>query len=593
MLNLIEVNEKVLDFLETERKLDSSLTYTFRKSNYNDRLSEGYWFYGTEEYLSVSFWSGMDWKNRTPNISFIILKNGDTFLEINVSDSDYKRDFVEQYLKSPLQLIQEGRRYLKRYSFDEFAVIDSLHLFINGFNNDKSDKQFIDEIIEEHSIKYFNSFKSEDKIYFIDKNEFRTRLNKVQKYREIKKEYIADNEPHQSFIKDKPWKLSSFRIENYGIIDLVKISNISASSGWIFITGENGSGKTNFLRAMATALGGRLLRKSEIEADNSFKVNFDFHYKETPYYNYERVNNDGVNSIRRPIVSGLAMYGPYRLDIVTERITDTKFKKELGKNESFRSLFEMGVPLLNIDKQFEIWLSDKKEREKFEKRRYYITSIFTDIVPSLYNIFYEERKGNKRITKYLIKNNQNEEGKKLSWHELSSGTKSVLAMVGDIMIRLFDQQRNIIDPSDLTGIVIIDEIDLHLHPKAQKDLVINLTKAFPHVQFIASTHSPIPLLGAPRGSVFIAVKRDSVKGVILERLKHLERDISKLTPNLLLSSAIFGNAQVFSTLFRPNDELLTEESMEEVEQNISIKRRLAEGLTQTQIKELKSLINSK
>ena len=87
MLDLIDINEKVFDYLEEERKSNPKLTYTLRKSNYSDRLAEGYWFYGTENYLSVSFWSGMDWKNRTPNISFIILQNGETFLEINVSDS--------------------------------------------------------------------------------------------------------------------------------------------------------------------------------------------------------------------------------------------------------------------------------------------------------------------------------------------------------------------------------------------------------------------------------------------------------------------------------------------------------------------------
>ena len=544
MLDLIDINEKVFDYLEEERKSNPKLTYTLRKSNYSDRLAEGYWFYGTENYLSVSFWSGMDWKNRTPNISFIILQNGETFLEINVSDSDFKRIFVEEYLIKEIGLNKEGRRYIKRYSFEEIATIDSLHVFLNGFNGQKSDKEVIDEIIEENAIKHFNAYKTEDKIYFIDKNEFRARLNKIQKYREIRKEYIDDNEPNFSLLKDKPWKLANIKINNYGVIESLTVNDISSNNKWIFITGENGSGKTNFLRALATVLGGRLLKKTEINLDTIFDADFDFHFKEG-IFNYQRENNDRASSIRRPIVSGLAMYGPYRLDIVTERITKTKFKKELGKNESFRSLFDMGIPLLNIDKQFEIWYSDKKEKDKFEKRRYFITSIFTDIVPSLYNILYEENYGRKKVTKYLIKNNQNDvEGKKLRWDELSSGTKSVLAMVGDIMIRLFDQQRNTIDPSDLTGIVIIDEIDLHLHPKAQKDLVINLTKAFPNVQFITSTHSPIPLLGAPDNSIILNVKRGPQEEMSIERIDQ-KFDFKKFNPNLILTSPIFGLRSLF------------------------------------------------
>ena len=54
---------------------------------------------------------------------------------------------------------------------------------------------------------------------------------------------------------------------------------------------------------------------------------------------------------------------------------------------------------------------------------------------------------------------------------LASGIRSIIAMIGDLMLRLFDQQKSVISPSELSGIVIIDEIDVHLHPIYQKKIV--------------------------------------------------------------------------------------------------------------------------
>ena len=109
-------------------------------------------------------------------------------------------------------------------------------------------------------------------------------------------------------------------------------------------------------------------------------------------------------------------------------------------------------------------------------------------------------------------------------------------MVGDMIIRLRRYQ-NVENFKDLFGIVLIDEIDLHLHPKYQKLFIQKLTELFPRIQFIASTHSPIPLLGAPKNSVIINVSRTREEGIKAELLNI---DFSVLTPNAILSSPIFG-----------------------------------------------------
>jgi predicted ATP-binding protein involved in virulence len=82
------------------------------------------------------------------------------------------------------------------------------------------------------------------------------------------------------------------------------------------------------------------------------------------------------------------------------------------------------------------------------------------------------------------------EGKELEIGQLSDGEKCTLALVGDLARRLSISNPSSKNPLEGEGIVLIDEIELHLHPKWQRDLVGNLRSAFPNVQFILTTHSP-------------------------------------------------------------------------------------------------------
>ena len=78
------------------------------------------------------------------------------------------------------------------------------------------------------------------------------------------------------------------------------------------------------------------------------------------------------------------------------------------------------------------------------------------------------------------------QGQEIRLDSLSDGEKNVMIMVCDIARRL------LVANSDLNGkgIVLIDEIELHLHPSWQRKLVPALTKVFPNIQFILTTNSP-------------------------------------------------------------------------------------------------------
>ncbi|MBS1819903.1 MAG: AAA family ATPase [Acidobacteria bacterium] len=82
-------------------------------------------------------------------------------------------------------------------------------------------------------------------------------------------------------------------------------------------------------------------------------------------------------------------------------------------------------------------------------------------------------------------------GVELPVRQLSDGERGSLALVLDLTRRLAQANPGLEDPAaNGPGVVLIDEIDLHLHPKWQREIVRNLPEAFPGLQFIATTHSP-------------------------------------------------------------------------------------------------------
>lgn len=81
---------------------------------------------------------------------------------------------------------------------------------------------------------------------------------------------------------------------------------------------------------------------------------------------------------------------------------------------------------------------------------------------------------------------------KLPFGALSDGQRNMIAMVGDLAFKAAQLNPHLGDEvlRRTPGIVLIDELDLHLHPKWQRHVVEDLRRLFPEVQFIASTHSP-------------------------------------------------------------------------------------------------------
>ncbi len=366
--------------------------------------------------------------------------------------------------------------------------------------------------------------------------------------------------------------LKSIYINNFKKIKRVELNDLPESK-WIFITGENGFGKTVFLQAIATSLnpidniindtiansGPQMTSKIILNTDDTFGVQL----KDSGEVNFERNSN----------FLFLTCYGSSRLETLAEIS-----QQELSAgNTGVDRLFKERTILRNIEFEMIKWklkselrnISDE-DREKFLTRFTWTKELLIDLL-GLHDIAINETE---ETVLYFEKDQNGNPQSGVKKELLGSGYKALIGVIGDLVIQLFITQPEIKNPNELVGIVLIDEIELHLHPRWQKQIPSVLSKYFPNVQFIASTHSPIPLLGAPEQSIFLKVEQTNDDGIMIKRLKKLERDMKYLLPNAVFTSDIFDLSEIESSNNPDIDAIRTEDDYNEIEELEKAKERL-------------------
>jgi hypothetical protein len=565
------IHNQVYDLLVAHWQKDTSFHFTFRRSNRESKLEHGYWFYGNESYLAVSFWTGMDWKNKTPNIIFVIeVFSGDTYLEINTSDSDEKRRFINTYLLDELHLEISGKRFRKNYQGE---YLTSLENFIS------KDKIAIDEVISSYGATFFKT--NDSNIGFIPTADFEEQKRKIENYRTQISELQS---PSKSPL---PMKIHELAISDFGPIKQLQITDIPISSQWIFFTGENGTGKSSILRAIGAAICQTNVRSKGVDNDKP-EVELKLFSDNGSLTSIIYPPNVQAGSSSYPLTNGFAAYGQSRLKTNHLKNDSNLTIPSVDLKDLTASLFDDESYLIDLQYQFDLWRNVPESKVQFDKRKYYITEILTDILPNLYRIDFEDTGNGNVGTTYIEQDNEGQELPGVAFDKLASGLKSMVAMIGDILARLYVQQPLITDPAEFTGIVLIDEIDVHLHPKLQKKIVIQLTRTFPNIQFIASTHSPIPLLGAPKYSQLFKVERIRDDGVKVTRLDD-RLQLGDLLPNTILTSPIFGLDDIIPESHDNKKMVRTENNYSQLEFNDQVKARIDAYLTDEREQELINL----
>ncbi|MEA5603392.1 AAA family ATPase [Nostoc sp. UHCC 0252] len=190
-----------------------------------------------------------------------------------------------------------------------------------------------------------------------------------------------------------------------------------------------------------------------------------------------------------------------------------------GAGSEFRLFFEWFRKQEDLENELRLEDNSGYRDKQLESVRQAISSL----IPSFSNL---------RVRRSPLRMTVQKQGEELIVNQLSDGEKCLLAMVGDLARRLAIANPSLPNSLYGSGIVLIDEIELHLHPKWQRDIIPALTKTFPHCQFIVTTHSPQVISDVKPTEIYILESTDM--GVIA---KHPEssygRDSNYILENVM------------------------------------------------------------
>lgn len=167
------------------------------------------------------------------------------------------------------------------------------------------------------------------------------------------------------------------------------------------------------------------------------------------------------------------------------------FKKEFRRFDTFSGALESRTNFKRFAEYF-YFLNDLEKDKQQELRD------FDAQIPELRAIRQAIAKclpdfSNPRVAKpagIALDWQQGDKVKSLLIEQFSDGYRTSLAMIMDIAARMAEANPDMPDPLATSGVVMIDEVDLHLHPGWQQTILLDLMQTFPNVQFVVSTHSP-------------------------------------------------------------------------------------------------------
>jgi uncharacterized protein (TIGR02646 family) len=168
------------------------------------------------------------------------------------------------------------------------------------------------------------------------------------------------------------------------------------------------------------------------------------------------------------------------------------------------------------------------------------------------------------------------DGERFSLAELSDGYQSIVALATDVMMGVSGTWS---DMRLAEGVVLVDEIETHLHPTWKMEVVSRFRESFPKLQFICSTHDPLCLRGLDSEEILV-LKRDGAE----LRADRVTQPIGHLRADQLLTSPLFGLVSTRAPAFVRDTEryaelLALQDRTEIEEQEFSeLRTRLQEGL---------------
>ncbi|MEM6719601.1 MAG: AAA family ATPase [Bacteroidota bacterium] len=379
-----------------------------------------------------------------------------------------------------------------------------------------------------------------------------------------------DSEYYASILKNvylDKIELKNFKCFSNLTLQLPSYSDDTSVEPWLVFLGENGVGKSSVLKAIAIALMGQEyldvlgITVSDVlkygKQSGHIKV-YGKGHNEVYTVTFNKKKNEIKANIQQP-PAFIIGYGSTRL----LPIGNLQPEKNHPSYLKVKNLFDASVSLSNAKD----WLLNSGLKTFNQASRTLKNLLLLDDLDAI-------RRSPKR-GEINIKYHQS--GDIINIEHLSDGYKSIFALAID-MIYTLSQENIVYELAE--GIVLIDEIGTHLHPRWKMEIIERLRNTFPKIQFIITTHEPLCLRGLKQNEV-VVLKRDEENAIIA--ISDLP-DPSTLRIDQLLTSEYFGlNSTMDSKTekeFERYYELLAIEEEDRTEAEISEIEALQQVLPQ-------------
>ena len=373
------------------------------------------------------------------------------------------------------------------------------------------------------------------------------------------KKATTRRKPAASKNEDPPVYLLSMEVEDLLCFKERQTLNLSNKDGhpaqWTVILGNNGVGKTTLLRCLAGMEMRPEIYEYPIVVDGveKFEEAKEFQPMLWNFYDFEEIweeigiathTGETIPAISVSFASNITLNSfktGKNLDIQKDYVSividselsppSEEFKgatfygygatRKMGgtslsdSNNSYHSasLFSDDELLINAEEwllqtDYAVKSSSGKTRTRLRKQFKQIIEVLKQILPDIEDIRIDLDEYLARPTaKFLTP---------FGWVRLSSlglGYRTTIAWMVDLAVRLFKRYPDSEDPLAEPAIVLVDEIDLHMHPQWQRTIMEFLTERFPNTQFIVTAHSPLVVQAAQDANI-VLLRREGDRVVI-------------------------------------------------------------------------------
>ena len=401
--------------------------------------------------------------------------------------------------------VESAKESFQKYHINIENFLSILQLYISSFDVLKECKDENLLLLLDEKLTIILTSYERITLYHV---KIKTSIHFIEKHQKNFFDIVTDT--HIEKEDNTPIFLDSIKIKDYFSIKNVEVKNLKDKRE-IYFVGENGEGKTILLQAILLAL----KKEYSLEANNYIKntknkmllsAKVEFYTGYSNNLNVKNVFAYGINRNKMDYsdfdVSG---YGGL---FDTSKAKQTTYLKD---------------PFYDFEKEY------KKDNPLIKD---FIEKLNNTILMENLNIFMDED---------------------IDFNQLSEGYKSTIIWLYDLVSRLIENQQEAKELADLKGIVLIDEIDLYLHPKWKYKFVHSLREVFENIQFIMVTHSMVTVLGASDDAIFFKVYKEGIETKVSEPMT----DISDYSANILATSPLFEMDSAKSRAYNEKENQLS------------------------------------